>query len=247
MRRALAAKKLSGRALEKTIGMATGTLSKLYSGRLSLTLRLLKEIASTLAVGPEALVEGTAFASLLTGAPESLESAELLEARGEIDRLRADRAAADAALKTLRDENDGLRRDLAAARDAEAAAKANVERAQAELSRAKAGASTAMTLHGQADRAKEDANHEVAVLRTALIAETSKGAEMARVADGWRKYASERQQRVQYLEVELARARAAAANASSEEAGKLLLASLASLGIGLVIADSSSSRRSRRS
>lgn len=248
VQRELAAKKKSGRAVEKKIGMATGTLSKLYSGRLALTLRVLREIAAELEVGPEALVKGTALATLLTGAPESSESAELLEARGEIDRLRGERAAGEATVKGLRDENEVLRRELAVARDAEATARANAEKAHAELTRVRTGANTAITLHGQAERAKEGALHEASELRTALAAQTSKCDEIANVADGWRRHAMERQQRVQYLEAELARARTAAATASSEEAGKLLLASLASLGIGLVIGDSSSSSgRSRRS
>ncbi len=244
LQRALAVANLSGRALEKKIGMATGTLSKLYSGRLSLTLRVLREITSAMALGPEVLVEGTGLAFLLAGAPESCESAELLAARAEVDRLRAEAAASETTLKELRHENEALRRELTAARDAEASAKDSAERAQAEVSRMKTGAGAAMTLHSQSERARDDALHEAAGLRIALAAEISKSGEMAHVADGWRKQALERQQRAQYLEMELARARNAAVKASSEEAGKLLLASLASLGIGMAIRDSS--RRPRR-
>lgn len=246
LQRALVAKKLSGRALERRIGMATGTLSKLYSGRLALTLGILREVASELAVGPEVLVEGTALVALLTGAPESAESTELLEARGELDQLRGDRAASEATIRGLRKENEALRRDLAVARDAEATARAGAEKAYAELTRATSGASTAMARHGQAEREKERALQKAAELRTALAAQTAKCNEVAHVADGWRRHAIQREQRVHYLEVQLARAHTAAASASAEEAGKLLLASLASLGIGLVIGDASSSDRSRR-
>lgn len=230
----LASAGISGRALEKKIGMATGTLSKIFSGRLALTLRVLREIASALGIGPDVLVAETAYTFLLAGAPESEESAELLEARQEVDKLRAERAANEAMMKNLRDENEQLRRDLAAARDLAADAKANAEAAHAE---AKAALATRLS----DGREREVLAQELSRVRIDLAAERGRVAETARSEDGWRKYAMERHQRAHYLEAELARARAAAATASSEEAAKLLLASLASLGIGLVLGDTSSS------
>lgn len=122
LQRILKEKDISGRRLEKEIAMATGTLSKIYQGRVALSLKMLRDIATALDVPPFQLVEGTALAHLLLGAPDSPEFAELEEARKQIDKLKAEGAEKDATINSLRRSQSemtlalaSLRKELAAA------------------------------------------------------------------------------------------------------------------------------------
>jgi transcriptional regulator with XRE-family HTH domain len=92
----------SQRKAEDRIGAARGTLSKCFSGRLKVTLKLLRELAQVAGVGPEAFVQGTGLVRLLFGAPETPESSELAKAKADVDALRTELAAARAALQSAR-------------------------------------------------------------------------------------------------------------------------------------------------
>lgn len=116
LQRILKDKDLSGRQLEKKVGIASGTLSKIYNGRIALSLKTLREIGTALDTPPQQLVEGTALAHLLLGAPELPKFAELEEARGEIDRLRADGAEKDASINALQQKQNEMQGELASLR-----------------------------------------------------------------------------------------------------------------------------------
>lgn len=240
LKEALAARAMSGRALEARVGMATGTLSKMYSGRISVTLRHLREIAAVLEIGPEVLVMGTSLAALLTGAPESSESEELLQTKGQIDQLRASLAGSEAIANDLRREVHELKDTIAAlqgkATDAEERARqAKNDLVQVEL-RASAAEGERACFQTERAAAIEDANR----MRRELAAASAAARANEEAATSWRTFGLKRAHRVQYLEAELAKTRSAAMNASAAEAGRLLLASLTTLGIGYAIGDSSS-------
>lgn len=97
-----------------------------------------------------------------------------------------------------------------------------------------------------AERDRDAAQAEVQRLRRDLAGLDARATQVEGAATAWRNHALERGQRVTYLEAELAAAQAAASKASASESGKLLLASLASLGIGMVLSGDDAPKRPRR-
>lgn len=230
---ALAAKGVSQRQAEVKIGMAAGTISKLFKGKIALTLTALKEIAAQAGVGPEKLVAGTALAHLLLEAPTTPESEELTGVYAQLDELRAELAARDATILTVeqdkqasRVQSERLARQLTSeTKKRESVAKTlEDERAQLATVRAAARAS-------EFARATEVMAH---VQTKARLAEAEKQ------VGAWRDYALSRHQRVEYLETVLAQQLAAAQQQSAGETGRLLLTAIAGLGIGAYIGNQSS-------
>lgn len=233
---------MSGRELERKVGVASGTLAKLHSGKLKLSVRLLREIASVLTVGAETLVADTALEVLLKGAPESKESDALLAARAQIDELRAEAAGLEATVKALRGENAALERALAVANQAERESRLALERLETELAAAKAAVASRTTSQADVERNASDAARSLARAQTELAATRAKLAEVGHAAHAWRTRALQQEQRVLYMEQELVRLQQESMRATSQESGRLLLAGLASLGVGLAIGESSGSR-----
>jgi transcriptional regulator with XRE-family HTH domain len=148
---------MSQRALEKTIGLAGGQVTKVFKGERPFKHQLLLDFATTLHVPPETLVEGTSFEALLHTAAETPALAETLRLREELDQQRVALAAREAETRQLQEElarigpaHDKLRgerqqfdADLRAARQhtqnleqalaAERIARALAEQAQREL------------------------------------------------------------------------------------------------------------------
>jgi transcriptional regulator with XRE-family HTH domain len=157
VRKRLQELEMSQRALEKTIGLAGGQVTKVFKGERPFKHQSLLDFATTLQVPPEALVEGTAFEALLHTAPETPALAETLRLREELDWHRVALVAREAEARQLQEElarigpaHDRLRgerqqldADLRAARQyaqnleqalaAERAARALAEQAQREL------------------------------------------------------------------------------------------------------------------
>ncbi len=225
---ALTAVGLSQRQAEQKIGMATGTISKLYTGKIQLKLATIRELASLVGVGPETLVEGTGLAHLLLDAPTTLESEQLNEVHAELDRLRAKLAVRDATVLTLEEaaqsarvERERITRQLAAeVRKGEDLAKTvNGLRAQQVTDR-----STARSL----ELARASAAISLIQVKAQLV-------ETERQTIAWREHALARHQRVAYLETELAKQLAASARQSAEETGRLFLSAAAGFGIGTLV------------
>lgn len=235
--------KTSGRRLEEKIGMATGTLSKLYGGRLRLSLKSLREIASALGLGPELLVQGTSLEHLLAGAPETPASVELLGAREETDRLRGEKAALEAAAENLQHEYRELANTERGLREQLLIAERNAARRDAEVERARKRTVEVEERLRVCERERREAVQAGRTATTNLQTMTARLAQFTQAVDAWRLHASHFEARARYLEVELAQAQAKAQKATSEEAGKLLLASMASLGIGVVLGDNSKPRK----
>ena len=228
---ALRAAGLSQRQTETTIGMPRGTLSKLFSGRLALALKTLREIAQQAKVEAHVLVDGTALAKLLLGAPESEEGEVSVAVQTAYDELRAELAARDGLISELRRQLDGLAtrvREL----EREVADAAEV---RGELARAREAIATAERL------AADSAKRAIVVARRdeQLAAAVSRATETTTQLAGWRAYALERNQRVNFLESELAKGYQAARQRSGDEAGRLLLTVLAGVGVGALIGKSS--------
>lgn len=135
LQRILKDKDFSGRRLEDTINMATGTLSKIYRGRVALSLKMLRDIATALDVPPLQLVEGTALAHLLLGAPDSPEFAAFEEARKQIDLLRTEAAGKEATINGLRRKQNEMQQELTSLRKELTAA--HLGQQEAEEKRAK--------------------------------------------------------------------------------------------------------------
>lgn len=236
---ALAAKGLSQRQAETKIGMATGTISKLFTGKITLTLGALQEIAAQAGVGPETLVAGTALAHLLLEAPATPESEKLTEVYAQLDELRVTLAARDATIlavehekHTLGTETERLTRQLVSeTKKRESLTKAlEEERAQHATEKAAARAS-------EFARATEALAH---VQTKARLAETEKQ------VGAWRDHALLRHQRVEYLETVLAQQLAAAQKQSVDEAGRLFLTAIAGLGIGAYVGHQSAPKAAPR-
>jgi len=231
--RALKAAGISARTAEKRIGCATGTCSKVYKGRIALTLKLLREIAEQAKVQPNVLVEGTGLEHLLLGAPETPESLEMAKARATIDGLRADLAERDASIAQLRaqlDKSSGeleaVVRELAVVRSEQAAAveSARQEREQREREAKQIAEAT--------QRALVLANSEY---DQSLAEADARLAEVQKQLEQWRGYGLERHQRVNFLETELAKGYQAAQQKSGPDVGHVILGTLAALGIGAFI------------
>jgi transcriptional regulator with XRE-family HTH domain len=227
---------LSQRQAEFNIGMARGTISKIYSGRVALSLKTLRELAEQARVEPQDLVSGTGLAQVLLSSPKTPESDQLANAKAEVDRLRTEVAARDASigqltdqLKASRAELDAVRRVQAEEKEANVALRAEIDRRSAEQDESK--------------RLAEESAHRAMTLvnqqRDQTLAEISaRLGQTEKQSTAWRTYAIDRNARVGFLETELQKGFLAAHQRSSDEAGRLLLTALAGLGIGAVIAKS---------
>jgi chromosome segregation ATPase len=190
----------SARAAERAIGIATGTLSKIYGGKMTLSHRLLHELSALLKIEPEVLIHGTAFEHLLHTAVTTPESEELARLRAETEGLRAETRAAEEALAAARRDLDTLRHEQAemagkiAALEREASGKdAELARMHTELERLRAAASTA-------EHARRAALAQADQERQQRAAALAKVAEFEKNATAWRTYGLERGQRVTQLE-----------------------------------------------
>ena len=222
-------RKVSARAVERDIGIATGTLSKIYAGKMALSHRLLHELSGLLKVEPEALVEGTAFEHLLSTAVTTPESEELARLRAEVDGLRVDKRVAEEALAeahrdldTARREQAGMAGRIAALEDVASGREDELARANAELERLRVSANGA-------EHARQVALAQIDQERQLRVAALARVAEFEKNADGWRKHALERGQRATQLEAfvrqqhaQIQALQAKAADASGTVAGTAL-------------------------
>ncbi len=124
----LAAKKISGRQLEIKLNLATGVLSKVYSGRIRLTQNLLAQVATGLGVTERSLVEGIVFASIaesMVGSPVLDMAQQLATQRDDLERKLA---GVQAELVAMSNVVDRAERKAAAAQDETIRLRAEVER-----------------------------------------------------------------------------------------------------------------------
>lgn len=235
----------SARWLEVEANLATGTLSKLYSpkGRSVLDLRKLKAIADALQVQPVDLVEDTAFAAILLHAPETQEAQEVVALRAQIDDLRTERAALGAEVVHLRSEVETLTKDLVLvtqerdqAREEKAQAEVRLENVRVESRNHKAQLAIV--------RIQRDEASKVALrihgLEAKAATHTAQIVELGNLAQSWRTYALDRNQRVLQLEGELASWKTyaqqlLARQGTKDEFATAFLAGLAGLGIGVAV------------
>jgi transcriptional regulator with XRE-family HTH domain len=236
VKEAFAATGMSQRRAEEAIGMARGTISKLFTGKIGLTLKVLREIAAQAKVGPETLVEGTAFAQLLLEAPETPASKELADALAQVDTLRAELAARSATMTELERhqamlaaERDELLQRLLDAGHKNDALTAALEQTRTQLTAQEASEKTSRAMATWTGLARD--------FSVRALAETNaKLQETEKQVAAWRAYALARHQRVDYLESELAKHFVRAQQQPNEEAGRLLLAMIAAFGIGTLAA-----------
>lgn len=231
-------RKLSGRAVEKSIGIGTGTLSKVYSGKMALTHRLLHDLSHLLGVSAESIVEATAFAHLLQTAPPTPSSAEIASLKEELDRARVEKQASDAALDQARRELASMHKELSDTNRVRRAAEDRVtvlESKQAALRDLTARMEEAATVAEQSLQAlsgqmsAHEQEHSSALARVDALNKN---------ADDWRRYALDRQQRVVQLEAYVRQLRSQIANDASAAAGAALGTALLGVALGAAIASS---------
>jgi transcriptional regulator with XRE-family HTH domain len=216
-------KKVSGRSVEERVGVGRGTLSKVYSGKMALTHRLLHELSQVLDVPPEALVERTAFAHLLETAPPTPETTEVAQLKEELDHLRVEKQATDAALSKAHDDLKAARREFADADEARSAAEQRAAASESELAAARA-------VRKEMDDQLRALEEKV---QTALVQASAEAQEHAAAvakvnaltqsADQWRTHALEREQRVKQLEAYIQQLRAQTSNKGDAAVGGALL------------------------
>lgn len=229
---------LTGRGLEEKLKLATGVLSKIYSGRIKLSSRLLGQIAGGLGVDPLQLVADTDLESLLTTAvdePHHGIALEVAERLGELERLLA---ARDAQLAQAALDNAELRQELAAAQ------------AQADAATRKAA-----QLTNQVEGAKQEVQQvqkdlvlertrltqEAQILRRTkelLTAARAEKEEAVCQVKQWQGYALERDARAKQVEAYAAKLNSALAGAKSDRVASVVGASALSFLIGAAVASS---------
>jgi transcriptional regulator with XRE-family HTH domain len=240
----------SGRKVEDKIGMARGTLSKLYSGRLGLSSRTLREIAVALDFGPDVMVRGTVFEDLLRSAPASPELDEVVQARRVVDELRGELAAKQARV-------EALQRDLLAARKESIAEKAGRQRDVQELQdrvqrlgirahAAEAALEQERNLRPELEASLHEAEEARDRYAQDLDANKQQMVSLSDALTQWRAHAHERSKRVMMLEAQLNQAARQLSQAKGETAAAAILTGLASLGIGAALGVSSTPSRTRR-
>jgi len=191
-------------AVERRMGRARGTLSKVFGGRIRLSHSILVEVCTVLEVEPVELVDGTAFRGLLDEAVPTADSAALVAARMEVDRLSRDLAARDAQVDEWRREVDRLRRELESKVAAATAAQAEAEKRGRENSELRDRVTSAQAALLEADRARSDAvtkaNGEMLKMR--LEGGRLRGELGAAIAQlqKWTQFGNERAAKVQQLE-----------------------------------------------
>ena len=191
---------MSLRELERRMGRSSGTLSKVFTGRLRLTHQMLDELCQVLQVEPPLLVEGTGYAHLLVTAPSTPALVELEGAHAEIDRLRLDLAASQARAGDLEAARDAMRK----ARDQEHTAREKAERIvverDADLAKAKKLVRSLTDANTQLKRSAASANETAMVLTEENAALVAKENEARNLMDAWRRYSLDRDARVAQLE-----------------------------------------------
>ncbi len=231
--------KTSGRKVEKRIGLPVGTISKICTGRVRLTLKVVKEIADVLAIGPDVLVEGTNFARVLLEAPETDATRELGVARAELDRLRAELAGEAALSARLRADLDAERCGRELAEGASHTAQLKLAASAQELAHAKAALGDGQKQITQSQRAVSGAQQEQGRLQAELDRLTAVSSNWAAQAHKWRESCARAMARVDYLESELATMQATLRKQGKNATGRTLLATLAALGIGVALGGNS--------
>jgi transcriptional regulator with XRE-family HTH domain len=219
---------MSGRQLENRACLPTGTLSKVYKGRIRLTLKLLLEIVGPLSIGPDLLVVGTRFASLLMGAPASEASKATHELEAEVERLRAELAEKTAVAETCA-------RNAAALEERAERAEAQLAEVRVRLEEAEANITILERARDQTAKTATHASMLMTGIQTQLDATKAQLAVYADAFQKWMAHAQDRERRVAYLEGELVNLQQKIAKASAEEGGKLLVTGLATLGLGLAL------------
>ncbi len=228
-------RKLSGRRVERLIGAATGTLSKVLSGKMALTHRLLLELATLLKVTAESIVQDTAFDSLLTMAVVTPETEQVTRLKAELDAVRVEKQAVDAALTQAHEDLTSVRKQLAEAVTANGKVKERNSALAAELAAARS----------ELDRVREEANQAQQKQRSALVVATNereqRAAALAKIAalvqqaEQWRTYASDREQRVNQLEAYIQQLQAQANAGNGPAVGAALGTGLLGLVLGVVL------------
>lgn len=239
--------KQSGRWLEEQADLAAGTISKMKtgSGRVKLTRPKLDSIAKWLGVAPEALVEGTGFAALLTSAPPSPDRERIAALERDRDDLRTQRAELEAQSRRCADDLAKRDAELAQSRAGEEATglaigrvEAQNRRLQQELEQVHAEASQKGLALREHERLARGLGAQLDGLRAQL-------AEAEQQRDQWREHALDRVARVEQLELTLVELQERVRmHKPAEPLGALLLGGL--IGLGLSSSGGSGSGSGRR-
>lgn len=237
----------SGRRAEEHLNLATGSLAKIYSGRIQFTRQHLADLSKLLGVMPDEIVVGTAFERLLTASVSSPEQAAAADLAEEISRLRVELEARDAALGQQREEaglairdRERLKRELA---DAEARAAKTESELVAEHEKSKA---LARALE-QSSRERQAADHQRRTAEENLAAERARLQATQNDATAWRAAAIEHNGRADHLlayaydlEQKLAAARGEADQARSSKGNAALGAGFLAFVAGALLSDGGS-------
>lgn len=192
----------SFRQLEKTLGIATGTLAKLWPGTQSvkpraLTHELLYLLTQALECSPESLVVETGFEALLDRAVETPESEAVAKAMEEVDRLQA-QVAAEAA------RADEAERRAVAAESRAASAQDRADAYETELAGLRATKKDLVARLSAAKRELLKKEDTLSKLAGKLFAQKATLGKLRGDRDRWRNHALERAHRASQVEQMLA-------------------------------------------
>ncbi len=171
---------ISQRAMEERLGLSTGTLSKIFAGRLNLTVGILMELAKVLQIDPWVLVDDTAWIQLRNEVPLDKATEVELKLQAEVDELRLELVATHARERAAEEELAVQRRRAERSEARRAQWEERASQAAVERDEARADAAEQADAFARERAARREEAQVLQSLRRALAANEARLSEQAK-------------------------------------------------------------------